>query len=196
MTVPKRKRGRPLGTGRDDSRTLNEMADLILASPGLRPTTAIRRALHAPSEADIRRLQVKWNKDGSALLACRAAIQRARAEVERSRRTAEFRERMREQQDRIAEFVSFTLGGGHPALRAARALQDSPAMRAMRELQDSPAMRAMREFQDSPAMRAIREFQDSPAMRAVREFQDSPAMRAIREFQDSPAMRVGLTRRP
>ena len=56
----KRRRGRPIGTGKDDSSTLSRVADLIAANPALRPTTAIKRLLDTLDPSTIRRLQVKW----------------------------------------------------------------------------------------------------------------------------------------
>src|SRR3546814_8045505 len=68
-----RGRGRPVGTGLDDGPTLNKMADIMVANPAMRPTTAMRRAIDKPGPSVVRRLQVKW-KAGSAeyLAAARA----------------------------------------------------------------------------------------------------------------------------
>src|SRR3546814_16376115 len=60
-----RGRGRPVGTGLDDGPTLNKMADIMVANPAMRPTTAMRRAIDKPGPSVVRRLQVKW-KAGSA----------------------------------------------------------------------------------------------------------------------------------
>ncbi|MBB3138949.1 hypothetical protein FHS26_006729 [Rhizobium pisi] len=64
----KRPRGRPAGSGIDDSRFLNEVADLLLANTRLKPTTAMRRVITTrkgawiahSEEAMLRRLQDKW----------------------------------------------------------------------------------------------------------------------------------------
>lgn len=202
MTVSKRRRGRPPGTGRDDRPSLIAMAKLIAENGQLRPTTAIRRILQSPSDADIRRLQVKWKESGAALLADRLAEQKARRDVEIGRQNAAFQERMRKQQDKMAEFVSYIIGTNSPAMRMAREFQYSEAARAMREFQDSgeaqmlqemwnsPAMRTIREMQEGPEAKALWELQNSPEMRALREMQDSPAMQAFRKFQNSPAARA------
>lgn len=78
----KRSRGRPLGTGKNDSTFLANIADLLIATPGLLPTTAMKRVaavrkdwLAASPEAVIRRWQVKWKTEGLAALA--AARERA-----------------------------------------------------------------------------------------------------------------------
>jgi hypothetical protein len=65
---PRRPRGRPKGTGKDDSAALNRIADLLVGNPSLKPTTAIRR-IGVHNESDTRRLQVKWKASGAALLA-------------------------------------------------------------------------------------------------------------------------------
>ncbi len=64
MNSTARPRGRPKGTGIDDSQTLNEVMSLLASEAGLRPTTAIRRAgISDPSV--VRRLREKL-KIGSA----------------------------------------------------------------------------------------------------------------------------------
>ncbi len=73
--------GRPKGSERDDSAILNQMADLILRDPDLKPTTAMKR-LGVRSDSDIRRHQVKWKARSPALL---------ENAVERQNRTARHR---------------------------------------------------------------------------------------------------------
>ena len=61
VVVPDRKsRGRPRGTGIDDMRVLEMVADLIVADPRLKPTTAMKRSIKAIGPSHLRRLQVKW----------------------------------------------------------------------------------------------------------------------------------------
>lgn len=69
---PRQPRGRPKGTGKDDSAALKRIADLLVADPSLKPTTAIRR-IGVHNESDTRRLQVKWKADGAVLLAAARA---------------------------------------------------------------------------------------------------------------------------
>ena len=64
MSTNKRGRGRPPGTGLDDSPTLRKVADLIAANPSLKPTTAIKRVLERPTDTAVRRLQGKWKEHG------------------------------------------------------------------------------------------------------------------------------------
>ncbi|TPI83484.1 hypothetical protein [Mesorhizobium sp. B2-8-9] len=80
----KRGRGRPEGTGKKDGPFLADMADLMIRTPKMRKTTAIRRVMAARSdweaaspEAMVHRLQEKWKAEGEAHLA--AAHKRATA---------------------------------------------------------------------------------------------------------------------
>lgn len=61
MTTRKRGRGRPKGTGIDDSRRLIAMALELAATPGMRPTTAIK-AIGITDQATIRRLRDKYHR--------------------------------------------------------------------------------------------------------------------------------------
>ncbi|SCX31835.1 hypothetical protein [Agrobacterium rosae] len=71
----KRMRGRPTGTGVDDQRFLDEVADLLLNDPRMKPTAAMRHVIKerkgqwtaASEEAMKRRLQVKWKAGKGAL---------------------------------------------------------------------------------------------------------------------------------
>lgn len=72
----KRPRGRPKGSGKNDTPDLVKVADLIAHDPTLRPTTAIKRVLASkklqPGEMEqtvLRRLQHKWTIEGPLLLA-------------------------------------------------------------------------------------------------------------------------------
>ncbi len=169
MSTIKRGRGRPPGTGLNDDPTLNKVADVLLANPRMKPTTAMARVLDRPGPSTVRRLQVKWHAKGVTYLA--EAEARRAAEQEAHRRSLEATLR---RQSVEAYRASMGLG-------AALAALDSPAMKAMQEALNSPAMRVMRELQDSPTMRAARELQNSPAMRAVQEAMASPAMRTLQE---------------
>lgn len=62
-----RRRGCPKGTGIDDTPTLQRVADLLVATPGLRPTTAMKR-VGVSSASHLRRLQEKWKTEGGSHL--------------------------------------------------------------------------------------------------------------------------------
>jgi len=67
MTI-QQSRGRPRGTGKNDEPTLAAIADLLVANSSLKPTTAIKRLLGRPTEAVVRRLQIKWKAHRDRLL--------------------------------------------------------------------------------------------------------------------------------
>ena len=62
MSEPKARRGRPKGTGIDDSHRLYELDRIIAANPRLRPTTAIREQLGITNPSTIRRLRDKYKQ--------------------------------------------------------------------------------------------------------------------------------------
>lgn len=183
------KRGRPLGSGKDDADDLKAVAALILATPGLLPTTAYKRLKASAGDADIRRFQVKWKANAGDLM----AQAQARREMQTQARQSEGSRRARHGgvAASLAE-IAHTISAlsANPAMQSISDIYNSPGMQAMRDLHSSPAMQAVRDLHDSPAMRAVRDLQNSPAMQAIRDIQDSPTMRAIREYQDSPVMRA------
>lgn len=178
MSSTKRNRGRPRGTGLDDSPTLRKVADLLATDPALKPTTAIKRVLDRPDETAVRRLQGKW-KDQGVKYSGDAQARRAAVPAP-TRRTG----------------TSYSPRTARQLVEAHRRMQDalSPTMRAAQEMMNSPAMlaaqEAARRFQESPAMRAIEELRSNPTIRAMEELQNSPTMRAMRELQESPTMRA------
>ena len=163
MTDMNKRKGRPKGSEKDDSAALAAIADMILADPTLRPTTAMRRYKKKAPPSEIRRLQVKWKERGETLLAqaqARAEVcKAAQASVGSSRRLS------------IAQLAA--MGGflGTPAIRAARGLDLSPGLKAFVEYQNSPAIKLIREIEESPAMRLIRQIENNGVMRRVREHQ-------------------------
>ncbi len=64
----KRKRGRPTGSGIDDSATLEKIAKMIQKNPKLKFATASKQ-LDRFSDSIIRRMREKWNMQKSMLLA-------------------------------------------------------------------------------------------------------------------------------
>lgn len=60
MAEQKRSRGRPKGTGIDDTDHLEQVREMIVRDPSLKPTTAIK-ALGFENESVIRRLRDKYN---------------------------------------------------------------------------------------------------------------------------------------
>jgi hypothetical protein len=75
MNAQKRKRGRPLGSGKNDELTLMQTAQLMVADTTLKPTTAMRQVMRTrkdwpeTQETLLRCLQVKWRAHGEIMLA-------------------------------------------------------------------------------------------------------------------------------
>lgn len=67
MSLETGRRGRPKGTGIDDRDHLREVAAMILKSPDLKPTTAIKK-LGFSDPSTIRRLRDKFNSEKEELL--------------------------------------------------------------------------------------------------------------------------------
>jgi hypothetical protein len=83
MLDDKRSRGRPRGSGIDDTVIMARIADILVRNPALKPTTAMRNILIAQEDSDatsdptmIRRWQRKWKKEAPSQMA--AAKERAR----------------------------------------------------------------------------------------------------------------------
>jgi hypothetical protein len=187
----KRGRGRPVGTGKDDAPTLSRMADLMLANPNLRATTAMKRILDTIDPPVIRRLQVKWRAEADRYLE-QARARRAVAATPSRRTNAQYTPRTTRQLAGAQRAIHDALGMSH--LASIQAALNNPALRAAREMMGSPAMlaaqEAARRYRESPAMQAIEAFRSSPTMRAIEELQNSPAMQAMRELQSSPGMQA------
>lgn len=110
MTTEKRKRGRPLGSCKDDSPLLRQVADILVLDKKLKPTTAIKRFLASPNPSPIRRLQSKWKQDESKYV--REAQTRAmrRAAEQRDRAIAVLSEQERTFTNGISKAIQDVLG--------------------------------------------------------------------------------------
>lgn len=157
----KRGRGRPAGSGLNDGPVLAKIADMMIAVPTLKPTTAAKRVLDAPDDATIRRLQAKWKKAGQRYLD--QALARRDAKISRQTesgpglRVARHIALAQLAGERMSGGAMLLAGMDHPALRAIRAAQENPTVRLMQEIYNRPEMRLMRELYDSPQMRLARE---------------------------------------
>jgi hypothetical protein len=68
-TPPKRRRGRPLGSGvKDDRATLRSVAEQITANPALKPWTAIKRACKSDDASHLHRINRKWKRNVSTIV--------------------------------------------------------------------------------------------------------------------------------
>ena len=174
MSIKKRLRGRPKGSGKNDLPTLEEVADLIVAEPSLRPTTAMkrvkasRRNWGATDETLLRRWQIKWKQDGETLLVM--ARERARPATN------------------VSNNSSLPSFAGRPDwLGQLETLANSPQMRAMAAYANSPAMKAMEAFANSPTRKELETYANSPTMKAVIAIGEQ--QRKIWDLVDPPFMR-------
>lgn len=189
MANDKRPRGRPKGTGIDDRPVLLQMAELIVAKPTLRPTTALKRIVRRPSESYERRIQAKWRVVGEALCAeVRARAANDRAPVMRGAPLSPVALARRVAASPVLSAMDAL--NNNPTMRALRAFEDSPAMRAFRAVQDNPVLRAARALEDSAAMRAARALEDGAVGQAKRLLDSNPSLRMMIELENSPAMRM------
>ncbi len=156
MSTTRRQRGRPRGSGKDDSAPLAKVADMMVHNPSLKPTTAMRRVLrdcdHRGEATDptlLRRWQGKWKADRNSLLA--AARDRARP------RSAPV----------PVDIPGFAWGDAMMALRETGSAWGD-AMKAIRENGSAlgDAMMALRE-NGSEAMKVLRELQNLPGLQRM-----------------------------
>ena len=189
MSDTKRSRGRPRGTGLNDSPTLRKVADMVTADPKLRATTAIKQILDKPSTTVIRRLQGKWREQKATYLA-EAQKQRAAKPLRRSSSTStpNIAHHISEAHRRMHELMS-------PTMQAARGITTSPTMLAaqgaVRQFRENSALKTLMDAHNNSAIRAMRELQESPIIRAIQEAQNSPAARAIQEAQKRVKLLTG-----
>jgi hypothetical protein len=184
VTNPKRPRGRPKGTQKDDRSILYQIAAKKVQSPALPIATALKQINRKADAALIRRIQFKWKMWGAKLV-----------------------EEVKAKTSAPAQVARFGLYGGvragdavNNAIRLAREIADSPVMRMMRDWENNPTTRylravqaqqkALRELTEGPIQHYLREVHNSPAIRAAQELQNSPAMKMIRDLQNSPALRA------
>lgn len=171
MSNTKRSRGRPQGTGKNDTAVLEAVADLLHLTPAMRPTTAMKRVTLDAGPSDIRRYQVKWRQQRGALM--EAAVARAQAKLESSHRS------------RSRRGVGTTYRGTESAtMKAMRDITNSPTMKALEQMANNPTLKALEEMANNPTFQAIERMRNSPTARAMREIADSPTIRAMRRMRD------------
>jgi hypothetical protein len=152
MEAQKRGRGRPVGTGIDDSGVLAAIADMLVIDIGLPIATAYKRIVHRPSDANIGRIHAKWRAQKETLIA--EAKQRKSDRVEAERRNRE---------------ESVSAGAGSSALRnLAFASSISGQLHALQSNQNGTIMQEMKVMQD-PEIRAAKELHDSLLGQLIRE---------------------------
>jgi hypothetical protein len=164
MSIEKRRRGRPRGSGKNDAPYLAQVADFLLRDPSLKPTTAMKRVVagrkdwSASDETLLRRWQIKWKEQGQALMA--AARERARPRPATP----------------VTPLSLWAVAHGVNSTEIKALIERKSAwMQAIIDVQNSPTLRqwdeAIRAMQNSPALKqwdeTIRAMRNSPTMRAI-----------------------------
>ena len=200
MKPEKRSRGRPKGTCKDDRALLQAVADKRVANPRYTTTTALRRVMENPTDADVRRVQAKWKVDGDQLLAQAeerarakdmselvqpAPVRSARATVTRDNRLAMTELVRRVIDDPVLAQVREAVDG--PLREQALAALNNPALRQVQEAMSSPVMQEV-----AKTMAQVHQALDAPAMKAARELYDSPAVRQAQELVRQPAVLAAM----
>ena len=86
-TEVKRGRGRPKGSEIDDTKTLQQVAELLISSGSeLLPMTAMKRIMGSTNDATLRRVSRKWRERGAGFL----VVERDRQRREKLWQTWEF----------------------------------------------------------------------------------------------------------
>jgi hypothetical protein len=160
--LPKRPRGRPAGSGKPDDAILDRIADLMVADPALKATTAAKRIVKNISTAHLRRLQVKWKSSDR---------QRLTAAGERARQQEHVRTRQTAAVSPHKEYGSVfdRMMGLNRAIDGLSWMKD---LQAMQELPFMKQMRAIQAIQNPPWMQHMRAMQDSPLMKQIQVGQD------------------------
>lgn len=153
MANKHRPRGRPRGSGKNDTPHLAQVADLLVREPSLTPTAAMKRIMRsckdwdAASEAALlRRWQGKWNVGRNTLL-------------------AEAREHARPKPVVCASHYYPWTATEIVRLQYQRLMEDQ---RRMHQLIDPTYLRRMRDLIDPPYLRQMRDLIDPPYLREIR----------------------------
>jgi L-rhamnose mutarotase len=178
MSIDKRPRGRPRGSGKNDTHQLRQVAELLIRDPSLKPTTAMKRILRSRSgwgatdETLLRRWQIKWKENGAQFLAierdcaqaqqlapsARSFVQRL-AEIQNSPEMRRWQEMMRGIQN-SPEFKRWQ--------EVARAIQESPVLKRWQgvanAIQESPQLRARQALQNSPTWKVMPDIKPLPRL--------------------------------
>jgi hypothetical protein len=162
----RRPRGRPKGTGTDDSVALRKIADLLVENPRLKPMTAMRQIAQPANDSNVHRLNRKWKRDG----------QKALAEAEERKRRKQIG-----QEVRAAARAASAIREGVVSLgKELFAFQVDPGMRV--------AFEQLRSFRIAPEVQA--------AFEQFRNFRIAPEIQAafekFRDLRISPELQVAF----
>ncbi|SMD14914.1 hypothetical protein SAMN06297251_1445 [Fulvimarina manganoxydans] len=169
MTYNGRKRGRPTGSGKDDTALLNAVAGKLLAHPEMKPSTAMKQVIAASPQPNttpetlLRRLQVKWKAQSAVLM----DTARAGAEAEARR----IRERSIHQE-------AGSYGSGYIPRSFARELEGIQRM-VDRITPNIGYLEKVQNALNPPGMSAVYKMMEEH--RRIQDLIDPPHMQAIRK---------------
>lgn len=177
----KRTRGRPKGTGHKDGPYLDQVADLMLAEPGMKKTPAITRIVtknfpHVANPLSVeRRLQRKWDKTQNERM---AAARERRAEARKAACRSPYGDDLQVLIERITREAqrqqeALDTPGIRKVIEAAEAYQNAthPDLQKLRDIAQNQRM----VFNAPGIQRAIE------AAKQYQQIFDTPGVRA---FQD------------
>jgi hypothetical protein len=197
MSDSKRGKGRPKGSETNDANVLNAMADMILADPGLRPTSAMRSVVPDATPAAIRRYQDKWKNRRDSLLA--DAQERRNAAASRpasggpvysssggysgaNQYESHAARALRDYGLGASVRAAAEFAGGSAAGAAAELARVSALTRAARLAAGSASQQMIDQIEK---INAARDLAISPVARAMMDYQNSPEFRIMRELQEN-----------
>ena len=213
MEERRNKGGRPRGSGKDDSRDLNRVADLMARDSGLKKTPAISRVVedkYPPHhwQKMVRRLLRKWETTGDARLI------EARQRLEEKRRM-ERAEREEVSRRRIGSTMRDHAVGSLTASQAAKIaeMQVGSVMREYEmgsltssmaqlglgtavsemERQINAAMAPLHKLDATSSISAALASLEEPSIQSLMDQIEGPAMRAVREFEEHQNRIRGIT---
>jgi hypothetical protein len=161
------------------------MADLVVANPAIKPTTAAKQIIRGIGPSYLRRLQVKWRAMSAELI-----------EAARDRATRNTVAQVGRAGNPLPLSRAGTLAAAwldyenSPTAKMMRAFENSPTAKMMRAFEYSPTAKMMRAFEDSPTAKMMRAFEDSPTAKMLRAFENSPTAKMMRAFEDSPTAKM------
>jgi hypothetical protein len=180
MSHPKRARGRPRGSGKDDRPALEQVADLMVQDPSLRATTAMKRVL---------RTRADWGATDATL------IRRWQRKLQVQREPLLIAARDRARPQRAATFEDLPSSTIGPEVipsffKQVEALRNSPLAKEMQALRNSPLAKEMQALRNSPLAKQMQALRNSPWMKQMQAIQGSPWVKQMEAIRNSPWARL------
>ena len=155
-----RSRGRPCGDGINDTPTLIAVANLLVVQPKLTRSSAMKQVVKGIEESHLRRLHVKWKRDGNKLLAearrrkDQELLARQAADLVKAARG--FSNLLNVEMPRLLAPLASNIGrmAAHPEVKAMHSAFAGVSARVMEEL--SPIRTQMQRLAESGALDGLR----------------------------------------